>query len=108
MDFSSRWLADGHRLSTIRTTSEVVPSHLSILARFPASLFLHGKHGNWYATSHDGRDQRLRRRMTSARMDGADALLLKSSVPPTSPARYVAGGETCHAAPRAVSWGNVQ
>src|SRR5260221_448377 len=33
-------------------------------------------------------------------MDGAGALLLKSSVPPTSPARFVAGGETCHAAPK--------
>src|SRR5258708_33510688 len=31
-------------------------------------------------------------------MDGAGALLLKSSVPPTSPVRFVAGGETCHAA----------
>jgi membrane fusion protein, multidrug efflux system len=35
-----------------------------------------------------------------ARMDGAGALLLKSSVPPTSPTRFVAGGETCHAAPK--------
>src|SRR5258706_1889651 len=33
-------------------------------------------------------------------MDGAGALLLKSGVPPTSPTRFVAGGETCHAAPK--------
>src|SRR6266853_1243695 len=33
-------------------------------------------------------------------MDGAGALLLKSSVPPTSPTRFVAGGETCHVAPK--------
>jgi hypothetical protein len=33
-------------------------------------------------------------------MDGAGALLLKSSVPPISPTRFVAEGETCHAAPK--------
>src|SRR6266446_3402184 len=33
-------------------------------------------------------------------MDGAGVLLLKFSVPPTSPARFVASGETCDAAPK--------
>src|SRR5258708_8728286 len=33
-------------------------------------------------------------------MAGAGAWLPKSGVPPTSPTRFVAGGEPCHAAPK--------